>query len=87
MATIQDIQKLRFNTKGICRLAKALGYDGSLGPTFSDGTSLGSLVEFFDDNPGACEAVLEWAQENCDLDDEEGDEDEDEDDGDEEGDE
>lgn len=70
----RDIDKLRHNAKGICRLAEMLDYDGSLGPTFSDGTNLGCLVEFFNDNPGACDAVFEWAKDHF-ADDEDDDED------------
>lgn len=76
----------------LARTVRALGYKdfqgfGSLG----NGACIGDLIEFFEDNSGAIQAVIEWietqrsvewhesVESQLEMDDEEDDEDEDED--------
>ena len=65
MATRQDIENLRHDYKDLCKLAEMLGYRTSpFGQLQCDnGAFVSSLLEFFEDNPGACEAVIEWVLE------------------------
>lgn len=49
----------------LCRIARAVGYrdpfnQGSL----SNGGQSGDLMVFFEDNPGAIEAVIDWIRDN-----------------------
>lgn len=86
-AKLKDIENTRQTVSGLCRMAGKLGYtDGNYGsgPLLSDGSDVGHLLSFFDDNPGAIEAVVEWVIDYYDLDDDEDSEDEDEEESDEE---
>lgn len=52
----------------LASLAEELGYGSSFKQlTFHNGASASSLLEFFDDNPGAIEAVVEWIGDQPDL--------------------
>lgn len=45
----------------LCKLVHALGYkDSQYFGQLSNGTSIGDLMEFFEDNSGAIDAVIEW---------------------------
>ena len=48
-------------TQNLCRVVRAIGYKDSMhyGQFASDG-AYGDLFEFFNDNPGAIEAVAQW---------------------------
>ena len=61
-----DVESVRHDSKGMTQLAKLLGYDDKwfLGPYDSNGNSIGSFLEFLDDNPGACEAIVEFVLEH-----------------------
>ena len=42
-------------------MARLLGYDDPFGQlAYADGSVVGDLLDFFEDNPGACEAVIDW---------------------------
>jgi hypothetical protein len=59
--TYDEIIDTKDNVKGLCKLAREIGYQD---PCFqlqnSDGSVVGDLLYFFDDNPGACSAVIQW---------------------------
>lgn len=60
--TRQEIENTRRTVNGLCGLARKLDYKDPLYQlTNSDGTCVGDLLIFFEDNPGAVEAVIEWA--------------------------
>ena len=63
------------NSADLCKLAERLGYWGT------GSSRASSLLAFFDDNPGAMEAVAEWVLKNLaeEDDDDEDDDDEEED--------
>lgn len=77
MATIQEVQDMRLdNSEDLCELAELLGYkqQGRFAINqlqCKNGAFASSLLNFFDDNPDAIEAVRDWVLQNCDLDDEE----------------
>ena len=83
-ATTKEVEDVTLRrSEDLCRLAEMLGY--GRGPikqlTCSNGAHVSSLLQFFDDNPGAMEAVHEFVLVNLDaydLDEEEEDEDEEE---------
>lgn len=51
--------------RNLCKLLKGtLGYEDRFMPSFSDGSSVGSLTAFLADNPGAIFAMMEWIEEN-----------------------
>src|SRR5579885_2882519 len=73
-------------SEDLCKLAEMLGYKSTGRFAINqlqcnNGAFASSLLSFFDDNPGAMEALKEWVLDNCDLD-EEDDEEDDEDDND-----
>ncbi len=79
VATITEVENTKHTVKGLCKLARQLGYKD---PCFqlmnNDGSVVGDMLYFFEDNPGAVEAVVNWVLENHYLDDDEDDEDEEE---------
>lgn len=79
-----DILDTRDTVKGLCKLASKLGYkDPCHQLANSDGSVVGDLLCFFEDNPGACQAVIDWTYDHAKsilADDYEEDEDEDGDD-------
>jgi len=72
MATIAEVGNTKHTVKGLCKLARQLGYKD---PCFQlmndDGTVVGDMLYFFEDNPGAIEAVVNWVLEHYDLEEEE----------------
>lgn len=51
----------RRGVENLCRLARALGYkDRNYFGQLDHDCSIGDLIEFFEDNSGAIEAVKEW---------------------------
>lgn len=57
------------NSEDLCKLAEDLGYGGFPHQLQNNnGAYVSSLTNFLNDNPGAIEALVEWALENCDLD-------------------
>lgn len=78
----EEILNTRETVMGLCGLARKLGYKDPFSQLINnDGTCIGDLLDFFEDNPGAICAVVEWVHENYGDDkmdeDEEVDEDED----------
>lgn len=65
--TRRSIENLRLNSSDdLCQLAEMLGYGegGFQQLQCRNGAFVSSLLAFFDDNPGAMEAVVEWVLEN-----------------------
>jgi hypothetical protein len=59
------IESTRQTVNGLCKLARNLGYhDPNQQMINSDGSCVGDLLQFFEDNPGACEKVIQWAADN-----------------------
>ena len=64
MSLRKEIEETKQTTKGLCKMARLLGYQDPFHQLINDdGTVVGDLLEFFEDNPGACEAVIEWVLE------------------------
>ena len=67
MATIKEIENLRLDkAQDLCKLVEMIGYGrGACGQLQnSNGSFVSSLLDFFDDNPGAMEAVAEFIMEH-----------------------
>ncbi len=85
MANRKDIENTKHTVEGLAEMAVALGYKSCFNQlTLRNGHSVSDILEFFEDNPGAVEAVIEWVLEKgCNSDgsslEEEDDSDEDED--------
>ncbi len=74
MATQKEIENLNLvRSQDLCKLAEMLGYSrGVIGQLQNNnGIFVSSLLDFFDDNPGAMGAVAEWVLEHHKLDEEE----------------
>lgn len=77
----KEIDDTKPTPQGLCALARRLGYKDPFSQLiYPDGSVVGDLLEFFEDNPGACEAVVEWVLDEYGTDEEEDDEDDDEND-------
>ncbi len=51
--------------QALCNLAKELGFVDPLhNGTLSDGSCIGDLMCFLEDNPGAIQAIYRWTAEN-----------------------
>jgi hypothetical protein len=76
------MKNYKSSVSGLCNMARDLGYKDPCSQLINrDGSCVGDFLVFLEDNPGAIEAVFEWAMENHDMDsDEDEDEDEDEND-------
>lgn len=60
-----QIQDTKQTVEGLCGLARKLGYKDPLYQLQNkDGSVVGDMLYFFEDNPGAIEAVIEWVEEN-----------------------
>jgi hypothetical protein len=72
MASKKEVENLTLRSSSdLCKLAEMLGYKRPYGQLrCSNGAFVSSLLDFFDDNPGAMEAVSEWVMENHDLEEE-----------------
>lgn len=69
----------RNTVKGLCKLANELDYHDPFGyGRLDNDCCLGDLLEFFEDNPGAVDAVIEWVAEFYGSDEEEEEEEEEE---------
>jgi hypothetical protein len=63
---VEDVQLRR--SEDLCKLAEMLGYRRSFGQLqCSNGAYVSSLLDFFDDNPGAMEALHEWVVDHIDA--------------------
>lgn len=61
----EDILNTRKNFKALCNLARKLGYNDPYRLLINnDGSCVGDLIKFFEDNPGAIETIIEWAAEH-----------------------
>lgn len=61
MAKRSEIENTRQNAEGLAMMARKLGYKEQWGQLqFNNGATASDLIEFFNDNPGACEAVIDW---------------------------
>lgn len=50
------------SVKGLCKLANLLNYNDPCRQLINnDGTCVGDLLLFLEDNPGACAAIIDWA--------------------------
>jgi hypothetical protein len=69
MATKSDIENaLIRNADDLCKLAEMLGYGEKWGQLqCSNGAFVSSLLSFFNDNPGAIEAVHGFVMQNLDV--------------------
>ncbi len=77
MVKRRDVDKVR-NHSDLCKLAEDLGYGGFPNQLQNNnGSFVSSLTNFFNDNPGAIESVVNWITENVDLEEEEEEEEED----------
>jgi len=64
MTTKIEIQRTKQSAQGIAKLARDLGYVEQWEQLqFPNGASATNLIEFLDDNPGACEAIVQWVLE------------------------
>jgi len=72
-----EVEKMNLRrSDDLCKLVEGLGYNTEPRQLqCNNGAYVSSLLHFFDDNPGAMEALQEWVLENSDL--EEGEEEED----------
>jgi hypothetical protein len=60
MSQRNDIENVRHDINGLNKVAETLGYKSEFGT---------ALENFFKDNPGACEAVIDWVlNEGCNSD-------------------
>jgi hypothetical protein len=60
----REIADINHTVPGLCKLARMLGYKDPFSQLINnDGSVVGDLLDFFDDNSGACEAVIEWVLE------------------------
>lgn len=83
MATETEVTEMNLRgAQDLCKLVEMLGYRGPIDQlACSNGAYVSSLLAFFDDNPGAMEAVQEFIKDNIDgyeLDEEDDEEDEEE---------
>ena len=51
-------------TRNLAKIARAIGYKDSMYFGQFQGGCYGDLLEFFNDNPGAIQAVVEWIEEH-----------------------
>lgn len=64
MVTRREVEETKQSAQGIAMLAKELGYEEQWSQLlFPNGASATNLIEFLDDNPGACEAIVNWVLE------------------------
>jgi hypothetical protein len=63
MTTRREIEDTdtQHGAEGLALMARKLGYRSRFGQlAFNNGATASDLFEFFDDNPGAVEAVVQW---------------------------
>lgn len=67
MATTKEVENISLRkSDDLCKLAEMLGYKRGRGDQLqcNNGAFVSSLLDFFDDNPGAIEAVHSFVMEN-----------------------
>lgn len=63
---IKELEDTKQTQQGLCKLAAQLGYKDPFHQLRNnDGSVVGDLLEFLDDNPGACAAIIEWVSDNA----------------------
>jgi|HubBroStandDraft_6_1064221.scaffolds.fasta_scaffold22206_8 hypothetical protein len=61
MVTRKDVENCGQTVEDLALLARKLGYRSRFGQlVFNNGATASDLFDFFEDNPGAIEAVLTW---------------------------
>jgi hypothetical protein len=63
MSLLSEIENLRTDqgAKTLAKMARLLGYHSPLAQlAFGNGATASDLFDFFEDNPGAVEAVIDW---------------------------
>ncbi len=65
MSSKRDVEDLMLRrSEDLCMLAEMIGYRAKYGQLINNnGTTVTSLLDFFDDNPGAMEAIHTWVLE------------------------
>lgn len=70
-ATRSDVENAKVSVEGMADLACKMGYKEKWGQLqFNNGASATDLFNFFEDNPGAIEAVYNWVLEHSPLEEE-----------------
>jgi len=63
--TFDEINDTHPNVRGLCRLARELGYRDTFSQGInSDGSVSGDLLSMLDDNPDLCSVMIEWLSEH-----------------------
>ena len=50
--------------ENLCKIVRAIGYRDSMNRMQFRGACIGDLLEFFEDNSGAIDAVISWIEEH-----------------------
>lgn len=68
--TTKDVENCKHTYQDLALLARKLGYKRDWGQLdLGNGATASDLFDFFEDNPGAIEAVLNWLlEQGCDSD-------------------
>lgn len=65
MATTKEIENFRLRSfQDLCKLVETIGYRSTLGQYNNNGSNIGALADFIDDNPGVLEVIQQWILEN-----------------------
>ena len=65
MITLEEVEGTKHTTEALALVCQKIGYKSSFAQlSFNNGATASDLFEFFDDNPGAIEAVLNWILEH-----------------------
>jgi ribosomal protein L7/L12 len=68
MITLEEVEGTKHTTEALALLCKKLGYKGEFDQlSFNNGATASNIFEFFDDNPGAIAAVVEFIIEHKNL--------------------
>lgn len=69
MISRRDVENTNLRkSEDLAKLAEMLGYGRSFGQLqCNNGAFISSLLDFFDDNPGAMMAIQDWILENYDF--------------------
>lgn len=67
MTTLKEVENCKQTPAALAKLVRELGYRGVADQMyFNNGACASDLISFFEDNPGAIAAVLDWiADEGC----------------------
>ena len=68
MATRSSIENARQTPKDLAKVCEELGYGRTFGQLqFDNGAFASAILDFFEDNPGAIEAVFNFMLDNADA--------------------